>query len=264
MLENLLRIGEVAGAGAAMQAALERLGAPPRLVAVSPGGIRHPVWMRVRTSDVSAYQQIFLRREYAFEVTRTPRTIVDAGANVGYASVYFANRYPDATIVALEPEPSNFELLVKNTAPYPNVRPVHGALWSEDGELDIVSVDSAGHWGTMTQMAGEQLADARGRVSGATPAFSVPTLMARHGLDHVDIFKIDIEGAEREVFADPSAWLPRVDALIVELHEHRKPGCEPSFRAATAAFGRTWLRGENEYLARPRSCLVVPEDSRPC
>lgn len=262
MLDNLMRIRDVAGTAAAMQAAVERLGGPQRLVAVNPGGIRHPVHVRVRTSDVSAYQQIFLRREYEFAVRRAPRTIVDAGANVGYASVYFANRYPDATIVALEPEPSNFEMLVRNTRPYPNVRPVHGALWSEDGELDLVAHDSAGHWGFMTEAHGTRAPDARGRVSGATPAFSVPTLLRQHGIDHVDVFKIDIEGAEREVFADASAWLPGVDTLIVELHEHRKPGCEPSFRAATAGFGVGWVRGENEYLARPGSCLVAPEDAR--
>ena len=74
--------------------------------------------------------------------------------------------------------------------------------------------------------------------------------MAEYMLDGIDLLKIDIEGAEREVFEDTSAWIGRVRSLIVELHEHFKPGCERSFRAGSAGFDREWIRGENYFLTR--------------
>ena len=61
-----------------------------------------------------------------------PRVVVDAGANIGLSTVFFANKFPQAKIVAIEPEPSNFAMLRDNVAPYPNVTPVQAALWKED------------------------------------------------------------------------------------------------------------------------------------
>ena len=85
---------------------------------------------------------------------------------------------------------------------------------------------------------------------------TVDTIMKEHGIDHIDIIKIDIEGAEREVFRDPSLWLEKVDALIVELHEHMKPGCNRSFRNVSKAFTDEWLQGEKVYLTRSGGCLT--------
>jgi len=68
-------------------------------------------------------------------VSTEPDVIVDAGANIGLASICFANKYANATIIAVEPEQSNFELLEENVAPYPNIVPVQAALWYEDSEV---------------------------------------------------------------------------------------------------------------------------------
>src|SRR5690349_22538922 len=65
----------------------------------------HDLYIRNHTSDVQAFEQIFLAEDYNFALTNvSPRLIVDAGANVGYASIYFANKFPNATILAVEPE----------------------------------------------------------------------------------------------------------------------------------------------------------------
>jgi hypothetical protein len=98
----------------------------------------------------------------------------------------------------------------------------------------------------------EKLGEIVGEVQGVT----VDTIMKEQGIDHVDILKIDIEGAEREVFRDPSSWLRKVDALIIELHERMKPGCNRSFYNATNDFDNEWLHGENVYLARNEACLT--------
>ena len=72
-------------------------------------------------------------------------------------------------------------------------------------------------------------------------------------LDHVDFLKIDIEGAEREVFSDTSSWIEKVDSIIIELHEHLKAGCNRSFFCGSNGFDNEWLQGENVYLSRNNS-----------
>ncbi len=255
MLDNIRWTGDVLGWGAALLSLRAKLTGIDDRFSIVPPGVRHPVELRVRSSDVAAYQQIFPRQEYAFKVSRAPRTIVDAGANVGFASVYFANQFPDARIIAIEPEPSNFELLKRNVAPYPNVTPLLGALWNSDSQINLLD-GGDGHWSFMTQAAEDAASEPLGAVTGTVPAFTVPTLMRTHMLDSIDIFKVDIEGAERELFADAGAWIDRVDALIVELHERKKPGCQRSFYNATSGFDEEWAQGENYYLVRERGCIM--------
>jgi len=84
-----------------------------------PPGIRHPVHLRVWTTDTSTYAEVLLRGEYAFDLPFSPRIILDAGANIGMASIYFTHRYPEARIIAVEAEASNFAVLERNVRPYP-------------------------------------------------------------------------------------------------------------------------------------------------
>jgi hypothetical protein len=64
---------------------------------------------------------------------------------------------------------------------------------------------------------------------------SLPSLLAEFGVDEVDILKVDIEGAELELFsADASAWLPRIKMLVIETHERFRPGSDAAVRRAVA------------------------------
>lgn len=82
--------------------------------------------------------------------------------------------------------------------------------------------------------------------------------MHTHGLDRIDLLKMDIEGSEREVLADPSAWIDRVDALIVELHDRKKPGCGAVFESVARQFDARWHGGELEYLVRAGAAVTGP------
>jgi FkbM family methyltransferase len=217
--------------------------------------IRFPFVLRVPSSDVPTFEQIFIKHEYAFDVHRPPKTIVDAGANIGLASIYFASKFPDAQIIAIEPEQSNLEVLTLNTAPYRNISVVCGALWHQNAKINLVD-PNLGKWGFMTQ-AQDGVEEGYGAVVHEVMGMTVDTIMKEHGIDHIDILKIDIEGAEREVFADASRWIGRVDALIVELHERMKPGCNRSFYNGSGGFDNEWSQGENVYLSRSGSCIDV-------
>jgi FkbM family methyltransferase len=226
---------------------------PSTLLKVTRADARFPFYLRVATSDVAAHEDIFVNGQYDFATAATPDVIVDAGANIGLASIWFANRFPHARILAIEPEQSNFELLRQNTAPYDSITPVQAAIWGENRELTVVDPGS-NKWGFMTRGDGDAQplpAEPCHRVRGVT----VEQIMAEHDIEFIDILKMDIEGAEREVFQDASRWIDKVGTLIVELHERKKSGCNRSFYRATNGFDDEWSRGQNVYLTRSNGCV---------
>lgn len=112
--------------------------------------VKFPISLRVPSSDIPTYEQVFINQDYDFLVETPPKVIVDAGANIGLASVYFANKYPEAMIIAIEPGNDNFEVLKRNVEPYRNIIPVHSALWSKNGVINLVD-PGLGSWGFMTE-----------------------------------------------------------------------------------------------------------------
>jgi hypothetical protein len=74
--------------------------------------------------------------------------------------------------------------------------------------------------------------------------------MSKHDLSWVDLLKVDIEGAEKEVFSSPDEWIGSVSAIAIELHDRLKMGCSRSFYAAVTAFPIEQRRGENVFVAR--------------
>lgn len=221
------------------------------LIRVKRPEISFPFYLRCRTSDIQIFKQIFIRQEYDFKVEKCPEVIVDAGANIGLGSIYFANRYPESRIVAIEPEMSNYEMLKRNVIPYSNITPVNAALWDKNEEVNVVD-PGFGKWAFMTQGENcqeESLGVMCHKVCGTT----IGKIMEDNELKKIDILKIDIEGAEREVFRDTSSWIGRVDAMIIELHEGRKAGCNHSFYNGSKGFDVKCKQGENIYLSR-REC----------
>jgi len=189
-----------------------------RLVSIGMPDVRSPVFLRARTSDVMAFHQIFVDTELECPTPGAPRFIVDGGSNAGYSAIYFANRYPAARIVTIEVDDANCDLMTRNVAPYSNITPMKAGLWSHSGFLRIENPDDA-KWAHRVVPAQADDAD-------AIPAVSIPDVMSKAGVDHIDILKLDIEGAERELFSDGGeAWIDRVGMIMVELHDHFRPGC---------------------------------------
>jgi FkbM family methyltransferase len=203
------------------------------------------IWLRLKTSDPYAYYKVLLNSDYDFPIPGSPKVIVDAGANIGLAAIYFARKYPEARIFAIEPERSNFELLQKNVRAFPNITPVRGALWNENTTIDLVD-PGIGHWGF--QVAEREAANQR--LVDRVEALKVETMMARYGIEQIDVFKVDIEGAEKELFQNASSWIDRVGSIMIELHDRMKPGCTDAFTSATNDFPIEHLKGENVFRSR--------------
>lgn len=186
------------------------------------------------TADFDAFDEVFLCRIYAddfaqlFGRERPPEdvaTVLDVGAHIGCSARFFADRYPRAQICAVEPEPGNLALLRQNVAGYDRIVVVDGALWSEPVELTLS--------GTADATTGWQVG--AGETTGTVRGLTVAQVLDEVGWDHVDVMKIDIEGAERAVFEDGDLdWLEHVDLIMIELHDWKAPGASRAFHAAVA------------------------------
>jgi FkbM family methyltransferase len=202
-----------------------------------PGGTRS-LGLRANTADIDSYNKIFVEGEYDVDVGIEPTTILDAGAHIGCSVAYFASRWPQASIVAVEPEPGNLALLKQNAAGLSGITFVGAALWYESG---TVRFDNP-HGRTDSYRA-QPTADGS---EGTTPTVTVEELLSWAPGGHFDLVKLDIEGAERDIFLRDTSWLDRVGCLIVELHDRMAPGCSDALYTALKPFRyELFQHGEN-------------------
>jgi FkbM family methyltransferase len=216
-------------------------------VALRTSSLTAPFVLRTHSDDLGTFEKVIAYGEYDLPELEGIRTIVDAGANIGMASIFFAKRFPGARIIALEPEPSNFELLVRNLAEYPNVVCLRKALWTKRGRVTIFDP------GIGTDAFRASGVDGAGAVDdslGTVECVSILDLLAEYSLSKIDLLKVDIEGAEKEVFESADAWIDRVDAIVIELHDRFKRGCSRAVYNATTMFQREIHKGENVFLLR--------------
>jgi FkbM family methyltransferase len=192
--------------------------------------IKRKVALRRGTSDIFCLQNVFLDQEYTTPFQVNPKVIIDGGANIGLTTLFFSEKYPGAKIVAIEPESSNFEILKKNCGGLANVILIHAALWPTDQELSIQDP-------TLEKWAFSVSAKANGSASESVKAITVPALLRQLGLEYIDILKLDIEGAERELFKEGAeSWLGSVGQIIIELHDRITSGCASAFYSRIARY----------------------------
>ena len=204
--------------------------------------LKSNVFLRPGTSDFSVFRQIFMNYEYEFDVTDSPKIIVDAGANIGLSAIYFQNRFPESKIFAVEPDPSNFEVLRLNTEMYKQIRIAQYALWGNNENLNLAK-RGLDKWGIQVEPVHKN----ESQVDETVQGLSIPALMEKFDIERIDLLKIDIEGSEWELFNGRyDEWLFKVKILVIELHEHLRPGCTLLFNNAmnTIRHRRTYL-GEN-------------------
>jgi len=167
-------------------------------------------------SFLSAYRTIFEDEIYTFESVSDPPTIIDGGANVGLATLYWKQKWPKADIMAFEPDPQVFEVLEWNCEQHghTDVDLIQRGLWSEDTTLQFQPDGAdAGH------LKEDPLTMDREKALSDT--VSVPVVRLRPYLDQsIDLLKLDIEGAETEVLLDCEGALDTVEHLFVEYHSY--------------------------------------------
>jgi FkbM family methyltransferase len=192
----------------------------------------YPLFMRIGSSDREVLGQIFIEKEYESIAASSPTMILDLGANVGYSSAYFLSKYPTASVVAIEPDPSNYAICCRNLVPFgQRAKVIQGAAWVERTKL-VLERDNyrdGREWTTQVRLA-------KGEVTPSTSieGYDMRTLIDLCGATEIDLLKIDIERSELELFSrNTYGWLPRIRNLCIELHG---PDCEAIFFRALADY----------------------------
>ena len=192
-------------------------------------GIKFPIKLRPGTSDIRTFYQVFFKKEYDIDFNSTPKVIIDGGSNVGLFAVLMKNKYPEAKIICIEPDPENFELMKANISYYNNVFCENSGLWNKDTKLKVYDKYNSGKWGLVVEEDIEK---------GTVSAISMDTLFKKYSIEKVDVMKIDIETSERQLFSTNfENWLPKNKIVIIELHDWIDEGCsEPFFKAINKSF----------------------------
>jgi FkbM family methyltransferase len=190
-----------------------------------------PLHCRFRSSDRDVFRMIFEAYEYGcLNDMKDVRLVIDCGANVGYASAYFLTRFPQATVIAIEPDSKNFALLEQNLKPYGNrVKLYQTGVWSHATGLKVCR----GEFGDGREWATQVRESCPGETQDLQ-ALDIGTILHESGFDKIDILKIDIERSETEVFSRNYAeWLCRTRTMAIELHDEE---CERIFHRAIAEY----------------------------
>lgn len=189
----------------------------------------HPFYLRRGTTDKNVFREIFLFKTYNITILQKPKIIIDAGANIGLSTLYFRRLFPEAKIFAIEPDESNFESLLKNIKSKHNIIPIRSALWHSNKILKIKNKEER-KWAIEVEECDENHLD-------SFRAISIKSLMETHNIEVIDFLKLDIEGAERELFSEHvDQWLPKTKVLMIELHDWMKDGCSKSFFSAISRY----------------------------
>lgn len=222
--------------------------------------LSHSIYIRDKSMDFMIMKEVFSHRCYDVELScsfyfrdyrktyciRKPQFIIDAGAHIGLTSVYFAQKYPQAKILAIEPDHENYYLLLKNTAAYPNIIPIEGALWNKSTSL-YVNNRWRTHKDGYLKSAEYELSEAKVTHELKIQAYTLKELMTTYNIDFIDILKVDIEGGEKVLFqSDYHCWLSKTKLLLIEPHDHKCPFCFKTVMKALTDYDFLYLPDNTE------------------
>ncbi|HLD11811.1 MAG TPA: FkbM family methyltransferase [Patescibacteria group bacterium] len=163
------------------------------------------------------YRDIFIQKVYEFPSLLSPPLIIDCGANIGLSVLYFRKRYPEAHIIAFEPNPKTYQILERNMKNnyVTNVSLVKAALAPKRGVLDFyVSRDATHPWSAADSAVKGKWYDSALCMKIQVPAVTLSSYIT----GRVDLLKMDIEGYEERVLREIEKKLDHVRAIVLEFH----------------------------------------------
>lgn len=186
-----------------------------------------------------------LIEDYLVREDQSKLLIVDLGANIGVASRYFAELYPKARIVAVEPASANLPRLAKNLGPIGSMEIVHAACGPEDGTVPV--------WDSHLGNNAFRTYPGSGEVMGEVPMVSIGTIINKNQGFSPFLIKIDIEGFEKQLFSKNLDWIDSFKLIAIETHDWMLPGQAISSNFITALANKNRdlvFHGENLFSIR--------------
>lgn len=173
---------------------------------------------RKNSSDGEVFEQVFDRCEYAplVEYLRNVnvRYVIDAGANIGCATLFLKQYFPSAQFICIEPSRDNYTCCKVNCANnHLAVNIENAALWGESKKLKLSKDFRDGkEWSYCMKESPS------GTIHGINP----DEIFRKYNIDVLDVFKIDIEGGEKDLFLAANldlSWLNKVRSIFIEIHD---------------------------------------------
>lgn len=166
--------------------------------------------------EVGVFWQIFIH--HCYRIPPHCVSVVDAGANIGMFSLWFARQSPTARIISLEPFPKTFQLLQQNiraNALEGRVQVMQRALAAESGERQMIAFGES----PTSRLLPRDLKSS-GDPSFKVPCISLGDFLREQQIEMLDLLKMDVEGSEWEVlFSTPASVLRSIRHILLEYHE---------------------------------------------
>lgn len=160
-------------------------------------------------------KEVFENNEYEFSCSKLSPFIIDCGSHIGVSILYFKQQYPQARIIAFEPNPDNFAVLRKNIDinNLDNITTINAALSNFEGETFLFG-----------EFGGD---DSRSCGNSLTPEWANPgskkikvnaLLLSSYIQENVDFLKLDVEGEENNILHEVQDKLKLIQEMCVEFH----------------------------------------------
>ncbi len=179
------------------------------------------IFTRIFSSDSPVLDMVILQEEYkaATDIfllnNISLNSFLDLGSNIGLTTLYVKKIFPNCEVLALEPDEQNFSMINRNVKANDlnNTRVIKGGVGKKDCYLqDDGGIRNKKEW-----------AHSYTEVDSPTNivSYSMSSLMKKFPNEEVDFLKIDVEGAEKEIFSDDAdiGFLSNVKVIALEIHD---------------------------------------------
>jgi FkbM family methyltransferase len=181
--------------------------------------VQGKVFLREVGSDILTFDEVIKRQVYGNILSRLERceTVIDLGANIGLASLYFAGHYPSCQLFAVEPNPDTYRMLTANLRELVEngrCRTLKAAVWGSEKALIADHSQAPEHYSAFSTKEANPEESATETMSG----LPIREIIKNSGFTKIDLLKVDIEGAEVELFKGDVGWLHSVNSIAIEFH----------------------------------------------
>lgn len=178
--------------------------------------LNHNIFIRNSTKDLETFNEIFIHEVYKIENHIIPNTIIDAGANTGFASLYFKLNFPKSEIVTIEIEKNNVLTMKENLRKFEKVYILENAL---SNKIEFYKIkDNFNATNSFSILLGKEN-------DYDVKSITIDEIVKTYNWETIDYLKIDIEGAEKELFSSNyENWLPKCKVILIETHDRMVKG----------------------------------------
>jgi FkbM family methyltransferase len=223
---------------------------------VPPIELQNGFTIHHRQSDhaLMAFREIFVSRSYIDPTFYRPLlndAVLDCGANIGMFALYISFLAPGIKVNCFEPCTDTLSWLLRNIVTNHLSGCISAfpfAIWDSDTSQTLnVTTDSM-----CTSLLAPPPREVVAKQSVACVTLSRALAIAK--MSHVDLVKVDVEGAEVEVLkgACDLDWR-RIDRVVVEYHESIRPGSCLNVIALLARYGFRYITAKS---CGPRNGIV--------